>query len=166
MCRSGNPLAKLHGSSILERHHLEFGKTLLRDEVYTHKLNMKMWSFVCVQWWFDCHHIFSSGAEMFERYLCCIRGGVFELFESQVQEPRPLDPFLLFKVSFFFFCFRRWTFIRIWTAVSTTLSSTLWTSPSSPLIWLCTSSQYASSIIPQRYLWNEKASVTWPTAGG
>lgn len=31
--RSGNPLAKLHGSSILERHHLEFGKTLLRDEV-------------------------------------------------------------------------------------------------------------------------------------
>ena len=31
--RSQNPLAKLHGSSILERHHLEFGKTLLRDEV-------------------------------------------------------------------------------------------------------------------------------------
>lgn len=34
--RSGNPLAKLHGSSILERHHLETGKTLLRDEVYRH----------------------------------------------------------------------------------------------------------------------------------
>lgn len=31
--RSGNPLAKLHGSSILERHHLEFGKFLLGDEV-------------------------------------------------------------------------------------------------------------------------------------
>lgn len=31
--RSGNPLAKLHGSSILERHHLEFGKFLLADEV-------------------------------------------------------------------------------------------------------------------------------------
>uniref|UniRef100_A0A8C4E4W2 Phosphodiesterase n=1 Tax=Dicentrarchus labrax TaxID=13489 RepID=A0A8C4E4W2_DICLA len=30
--KSGNPLAKLHGSSILERHHLETGKTLLRDE--------------------------------------------------------------------------------------------------------------------------------------
>ncbi|KAK6475655.1 rod cGMP-specific 3',5'-cyclic phosphodiesterase subunit alpha-like [Huso huso] len=30
--KSGNPLAKLHGSSILERHHLEFGKTLLSDE--------------------------------------------------------------------------------------------------------------------------------------
>ncbi|MGH0167284.1 UNVERIFIED_CONTAM: hypothetical protein FKN15_002276 [Acipenser sinensis] len=30
--KSGNPLAKLHGSSILERHHLEFGKTLLNDE--------------------------------------------------------------------------------------------------------------------------------------
>ncbi|XP_077388206.1 rod cGMP-specific 3',5'-cyclic phosphodiesterase subunit alpha [Festucalex cinctus] len=30
--KSGNPLAKLHGSSILERHHLEFSKTLLRDE--------------------------------------------------------------------------------------------------------------------------------------
>ncbi|XP_041846297.1 rod cGMP-specific 3',5'-cyclic phosphodiesterase subunit alpha isoform X2 [Melanotaenia boesemani] len=30
--KSGNPLAKLHGSSILERHHLDFGKTLLRDE--------------------------------------------------------------------------------------------------------------------------------------
>ena len=33
--RSGNPLAKLHGSSILERHHLETGKTLLRDDVFT-----------------------------------------------------------------------------------------------------------------------------------
>ncbi|XP_028907266.1 rod cGMP-specific 3',5'-cyclic phosphodiesterase subunit alpha isoform X2 [Ornithorhynchus anatinus] len=30
--KSQNPLAKLHGSSILERHHLEFGKTLLKDE--------------------------------------------------------------------------------------------------------------------------------------
>ncbi|XP_018588849.2 rod cGMP-specific 3',5'-cyclic phosphodiesterase subunit alpha [Scleropages formosus] len=30
--KSGNPLAKLHGSSILERHHLDFGKTLLRDD--------------------------------------------------------------------------------------------------------------------------------------
>uniref|UniRef100_A0A8C4NW10 Phosphodiesterase n=1 Tax=Dicentrarchus labrax TaxID=13489 RepID=A0A8C4NW10_DICLA len=30
--KSGNPLAKLHGSSILERHHLEFGKFLLGDE--------------------------------------------------------------------------------------------------------------------------------------
>uniref|UniRef100_A0A674BSL0 Phosphodiesterase n=1 Tax=Salmo trutta TaxID=8032 RepID=A0A674BSL0_SALTR len=29
--KSGNPPAKLHGSSILERHHLETGKTLLRD---------------------------------------------------------------------------------------------------------------------------------------
>lgn len=37
--RSGNPLAKLHGSSILERHHLEFGKTLLRDEV-SQRLNV------------------------------------------------------------------------------------------------------------------------------
>lgn len=33
--RSGNPLAKLHGSSILERHHLEFGKFLLADEAKT-----------------------------------------------------------------------------------------------------------------------------------
>ncbi|XP_058473329.1 rod cGMP-specific 3',5'-cyclic phosphodiesterase subunit beta [Solea solea] len=30
--KSGNPLAKLHGSSIMERHHLEFGKFLLADE--------------------------------------------------------------------------------------------------------------------------------------
>ncbi|XP_044133398.1 rod cGMP-specific 3',5'-cyclic phosphodiesterase subunit alpha isoform X1 [Bufo gargarizans] len=30
--KSGHPLAKLHGSSILERHHLEFSKTLLKDE--------------------------------------------------------------------------------------------------------------------------------------
>ncbi|XP_036382773.1 rod cGMP-specific 3',5'-cyclic phosphodiesterase subunit beta-like [Megalops cyprinoides] len=30
--KSQNPLAKLHGSSILERHHLEFGKFLLSDE--------------------------------------------------------------------------------------------------------------------------------------
>uniref|UniRef100_A0AAQ4PBW2 Phosphodiesterase n=1 Tax=Gasterosteus aculeatus aculeatus TaxID=481459 RepID=A0AAQ4PBW2_GASAC len=30
--KSGNPLAKLHGSSILERHHLEMGKFLLADE--------------------------------------------------------------------------------------------------------------------------------------
>uniref|UniRef100_A0A6Q2YPQ3 Phosphodiesterase n=1 Tax=Esox lucius TaxID=8010 RepID=A0A6Q2YPQ3_ESOLU len=31
--KTGNPLAKLHGSSALERHHLEFGKFLLADEV-------------------------------------------------------------------------------------------------------------------------------------
>lgn len=31
--RSTSPLAKLHGSSILERHHLEYSKTLLQDEV-------------------------------------------------------------------------------------------------------------------------------------
>ncbi|KAK3523908.1 hypothetical protein QTP70_015739 [Hemibagrus guttatus] len=30
--KSQNPLAKLHGSSILERHHLDFGKFLLGDE--------------------------------------------------------------------------------------------------------------------------------------
>uniref|UniRef100_A0A672RVG0 Phosphodiesterase n=1 Tax=Sinocyclocheilus grahami TaxID=75366 RepID=A0A672RVG0_SINGR len=30
--KSQNPLAKLHGSSILERHHLDFGKFLLADE--------------------------------------------------------------------------------------------------------------------------------------
>ncbi|XP_043916307.1 rod cGMP-specific 3',5'-cyclic phosphodiesterase subunit beta-like [Protopterus annectens] len=30
--KSQHPLAKLHGSSILERHHLEFGKFLLNDE--------------------------------------------------------------------------------------------------------------------------------------
>ncbi|KAM6977884.1 rod cGMP-specific 3',5'-cyclic phosphodiesterase subunit alpha [Aplochiton taeniatus] len=30
--KSANPLAKLHGSSILERHHLDMGKTLLRDD--------------------------------------------------------------------------------------------------------------------------------------
>ncbi|TNN71369.1 Rod cGMP-specific 3',5'-cyclic phosphodiesterase subunit beta [Liparis tanakae] len=30
--KSGNPMAKLHGSSILERHHLEMGKFLLADE--------------------------------------------------------------------------------------------------------------------------------------
>ncbi|KAF6132005.1 phosphodiesterase 6B [Phyllostomus discolor] len=30
--KSQNPLAKLHGSSILERHHLEFGKLLLAEE--------------------------------------------------------------------------------------------------------------------------------------
>uniref|UniRef100_A0A8C5CAI1 Phosphodiesterase n=1 Tax=Gadus morhua TaxID=8049 RepID=A0A8C5CAI1_GADMO len=30
--KSGNPLAKLHGTSIMERHHLEIGKFLLADE--------------------------------------------------------------------------------------------------------------------------------------
>uniref|UniRef100_A0A7M4FG73 Phosphodiesterase n=1 Tax=Crocodylus porosus TaxID=8502 RepID=A0A7M4FG73_CROPO len=30
--KSGSPLARLHGSSILERHHLEYSKTLLQDE--------------------------------------------------------------------------------------------------------------------------------------
>ncbi|KAM5323101.1 cone cGMP-specific 3',5'-cyclic phosphodiesterase subunit alpha' [Glossophaga mutica] len=30
--KSTSPLAKLHGSSILERHHLEYSKTLLKDE--------------------------------------------------------------------------------------------------------------------------------------
>lgn len=38
--RSGNPLAKLHGSSILERHHLEFGKFLLADEVSNKTLRL------------------------------------------------------------------------------------------------------------------------------
>lgn len=32
--RSTSPLARLHGSSILERHHLEYSKTLLQDEVH------------------------------------------------------------------------------------------------------------------------------------
>ncbi|KAF5911214.1 hypothetical protein HPG69_019582 [Diceros bicornis minor] len=31
--KSTSPLARLHGSSILERHHLEYSKTLLQDEV-------------------------------------------------------------------------------------------------------------------------------------
>lgn len=31
--RSAHPLAKLHGSSIMERHHLEYSKTLMGDEV-------------------------------------------------------------------------------------------------------------------------------------
>lgn len=35
--RSAAPLAKLHGSSILERHHLEYSKTLLQDEVRLHE---------------------------------------------------------------------------------------------------------------------------------
>lgn len=32
-CRSAHPLAKLHGSSIMERHHLEYSKTLMDEEV-------------------------------------------------------------------------------------------------------------------------------------
>ncbi|PKU37659.1 cone cgmp-specific 3 -cyclic phosphodiesterase subunit alpha [Limosa lapponica baueri] len=35
--KSAAPLAKLHGSSILERHHLEYSKTLLQDEVCLHE---------------------------------------------------------------------------------------------------------------------------------
>uniref|UniRef100_H3A7M4 Phosphodiesterase n=1 Tax=Latimeria chalumnae TaxID=7897 RepID=H3A7M4_LATCH len=36
--KSQNPLAKLHGSSILERHHLDFGKFLLAEEkIYLYK---------------------------------------------------------------------------------------------------------------------------------
>lgn len=31
--RSASPLAKLHGSSIMERHHLEYSKTLMGEEV-------------------------------------------------------------------------------------------------------------------------------------
>uniref|UniRef100_A0A8C2B2A3 Phosphodiesterase n=2 Tax=Cyprinus carpio TaxID=7962 RepID=A0A8C2B2A3_CYPCA len=31
--KSGSPLAKLHGSSILERHHLDYSKTLMAEEV-------------------------------------------------------------------------------------------------------------------------------------
>lgn len=34
VCRSAAPLAKLHGSSIMERHHLEYSKTLMGDEVW------------------------------------------------------------------------------------------------------------------------------------
>lgn len=31
--RSLSPLAKLHSSSVMERHHLEYSKTLMEDEV-------------------------------------------------------------------------------------------------------------------------------------
>lgn len=34
ICRSAHPLAKLHGSSIMERHHLEYSKTLMGEEVW------------------------------------------------------------------------------------------------------------------------------------
>ncbi|KAJ4926021.1 hypothetical protein JOQ06_008206 [Pogonophryne albipinna] len=40
--KSGNPMAKLHGSSILERHHLEMGKFLLADESLNIYQNLNM----------------------------------------------------------------------------------------------------------------------------
>uniref|UniRef100_A0A8B9YM42 Phosphodiesterase n=1 Tax=Bos mutus grunniens TaxID=30521 RepID=A0A8B9YM42_BOSMU len=40
--KSTSPLARLHGSSILERHHLEYSKTLLQDEVHT----LNLWSYM------------------------------------------------------------------------------------------------------------------------
>lgn len=37
-CRSLSPLAKLHSSSVMERHHLEYSKTLMENEVGAHML--------------------------------------------------------------------------------------------------------------------------------
>lgn len=46
--RSASPLAKLHGSSIMERHHLEYSKTLMGEEVITWKISEKQTRWL---WW-------------------------------------------------------------------------------------------------------------------
>ncbi|TNN50286.1 Cone cGMP-specific 3',5'-cyclic phosphodiesterase subunit alpha' [Liparis tanakae] len=50
---SGSPLAKLHGSSIMERHHLEYSKTLMNDESLNIFCNLQKQQFKNVQHLFD-----------------------------------------------------------------------------------------------------------------
>ncbi|XP_030256000.1 cone cGMP-specific 3',5'-cyclic phosphodiesterase subunit alpha' isoform X3 [Sparus aurata] len=52
-CRSMHPLAKLHGSSIMERHHLEFSKTLMGEESLNIFCNLQKRQFEHVQHLFD-----------------------------------------------------------------------------------------------------------------
>lgn len=140
--RSGNPLAKLHGSSILERHHLEFGKTLLRDEVnitpdhlfYVSGIKPRLLSLLYL--WGKTIEIFKSHCG---HIICFLSKLVRVSFLSL------WTPARWFWLRYFLLRFRRWTFTRIWTDDSTTSSSTSWTSPLSPLTWRSTSSQYRST---------------------
>ncbi|KAM3859965.1 LOW QUALITY PROTEIN: cone cGMP-specific 3',5'-cyclic phosphodiesterase subunit alpha' [Diretmus argenteus] len=50
---SGSPLAKLHGSSIMERHHLDIGKTLMAEEDLNIFCNLQKRQFETVQHLFD-----------------------------------------------------------------------------------------------------------------
>ncbi|KAG7266009.1 hypothetical protein CRUP_005292, partial [Coryphaenoides rupestris] len=50
---SGAPLAKLHGSSIMERHHLEFSKTIMAEESLNIFCNLQKRQFETVQHLFD-----------------------------------------------------------------------------------------------------------------
>ncbi|XP_056153350.1 cone cGMP-specific 3',5'-cyclic phosphodiesterase subunit alpha' [Lampris incognitus] len=51
--KSASPLAKLHGSSIMERHHLEYSKTLMADESLNIFCNLQKRQFENVQHLFD-----------------------------------------------------------------------------------------------------------------
>ncbi|KAK1881723.1 Cone cGMP-specific 3'5'-cyclic phosphodiesterase subunit alpha' [Dissostichus eleginoides] len=51
--KSQHPLAKLHGSSIMERHHLEYSKTLMGDETLNIFCNLQKRQFENVQHLFD-----------------------------------------------------------------------------------------------------------------
>ncbi|KAJ0015977.1 hypothetical protein NQD34_014267 [Periophthalmus magnuspinnatus] len=51
--KSAHPLAKLHGSSILERHHLEYSKTLMGEEALNIFCNLQKRQFETVQHLFD-----------------------------------------------------------------------------------------------------------------
>uniref|UniRef100_A0A6Q2YRK6 Phosphodiesterase n=1 Tax=Esox lucius TaxID=8010 RepID=A0A6Q2YRK6_ESOLU len=51
--KSGSPLAKLHGSSIMERHHLEYSKTLMGEESLNIFVNLQKRQFETVQHLFD-----------------------------------------------------------------------------------------------------------------
>uniref|UniRef100_A0A7N8Y9U2 Phosphodiesterase n=1 Tax=Mastacembelus armatus TaxID=205130 RepID=A0A7N8Y9U2_9TELE len=51
--KSAHPLAKLHGSSIMERHHLEYSKTLMGEETLNIFCNLQKRQFEHVQHLFD-----------------------------------------------------------------------------------------------------------------
>ncbi|XP_061084441.1 cone cGMP-specific 3',5'-cyclic phosphodiesterase subunit alpha'-like [Conger conger] len=51
--KSASPLAKLHGSSIMERHHLEYSKTLMENETLNIFQNLQKRQFETVQHLFD-----------------------------------------------------------------------------------------------------------------
>uniref|UniRef100_A0A4W6CYM0 Phosphodiesterase n=1 Tax=Lates calcarifer TaxID=8187 RepID=A0A4W6CYM0_LATCA len=67
--KSASPLAKLHGSSIMERHHLEYSKTLMAEESLNIFCNLQKRQFENVQHLFDVCIIATDLALYFKRFL-------------------------------------------------------------------------------------------------
>ncbi|KAM9618761.1 cone cGMP-specific 3',5'-cyclic phosphodiesterase subunit alpha' isoform 2-T2 [Trichechus inunguis] len=65
--KSASPLARLHGSSILERHHLEYSKTLLQDETLNIFQNLNKRQFETVMHLFEVAIIATDLALYFKK---------------------------------------------------------------------------------------------------